>query len=586
MALPSPYNPISLGQIQIEFGGSNPIAITEYYRNGAYTSGNNANVPTSGQISFSNFYNASAGYVVTISATATNVNARTLFEAAYPGSWAQNAPKKLVINSGVIVGATNTLNYALVIPSGFGSNVTIDNFGSIQGAGGFGAINSGQSGGIGGNAIIANASGVIINNQGTIYAGGGGGGRGGQGASITGPITSRFTGTNTQIYLGYYSNLTITVAGANGGNGGNDGPYLGGSGGRGFSGTFTVNNTSGYIAIFAGTKGSDGASDVTSSTPGGAKGTSGINLNGGTGGKAGPTATAGAGGGGGSATVVTFSTSTSSFGSPYIIAGGAGGGGGGSNGAYTAGIQPPSSNAISYTNWTATASIGQVLGTDGAQGGTTDPNYNSPIINQFNTTGLRGGGGGGGGSGSNTAGSSSRGGSSGYRAGAFTSQTGLVIQSSGAVAGGGNGGASRYNSIQFTKIGSFGYNDNGAGGDGYVIFDYTGSTSGGSGGYGGRGIGYNQSQTNAPTSGQSNGPVNGTSGSGNGSVGGNGGGWGESGGNGTIGGNNSSGSSANGFGVIDYRGSGPGYGGLAGFYITNNSNVTWTNTGTVAGRVG
>ena len=44
---------ISLANIQSEFGGSNPISISEYY-------GAASGIPTSGTISFSNFYGASA----------------------------------------------------------------------------------------------------------------------------------------------------------------------------------------------------------------------------------------------------------------------------------------------------------------------------------------------------------------------------------------------------------------------------------------------------------------------------------------------------------------------------------------------
>jgi hypothetical protein len=57
MVLPSENNPISLGQIQTEFGGSDPISVTEYYRSGSYVSGSgNATIPTSGGLSLSNFY--------------------------------------------------------------------------------------------------------------------------------------------------------------------------------------------------------------------------------------------------------------------------------------------------------------------------------------------------------------------------------------------------------------------------------------------------------------------------------------------------------------------------------------------------
>lgn len=57
MALPS-SGPITLAMIQAEFGGENPISLSEYYRGGAYTTNNNTNVPTSGAISLDNFHGA------------------------------------------------------------------------------------------------------------------------------------------------------------------------------------------------------------------------------------------------------------------------------------------------------------------------------------------------------------------------------------------------------------------------------------------------------------------------------------------------------------------------------------------------
>ena len=190
MTLPSSPNSISLKQIQTEFGGVNPIGISEYYRNGTYTTSNNTNVPVDSTIhppiKFSNFYGAVKEILVVISATTTNLNVSTLF-GSY---WTQTIPKRVVINSGVIVGATNTSNYALNIPAGFGGTVKIDNNGSIQGAGG--AANSGN----GGPAILAGASGVSIDNQGTIYGGGGGGGKGGTGGAGT------YNSLGAFVYLG------------------------------------------------------------------------------------------------------------------------------------------------------------------------------------------------------------------------------------------------------------------------------------------------------------------------------------------------------------------------------------------------
>ena len=49
---------ISWNDIQNSFGGSNPVAINEYYRDSTYvpTSAINNNIPTSGTITSSNFY--------------------------------------------------------------------------------------------------------------------------------------------------------------------------------------------------------------------------------------------------------------------------------------------------------------------------------------------------------------------------------------------------------------------------------------------------------------------------------------------------------------------------------------------------
>lgn len=58
MAL-STSGPISLSQIQTEFGGVNPISMSEYYRDGLYTTPNNSGIPTLGQLTMGNFLNTS-----------------------------------------------------------------------------------------------------------------------------------------------------------------------------------------------------------------------------------------------------------------------------------------------------------------------------------------------------------------------------------------------------------------------------------------------------------------------------------------------------------------------------------------------
>lgn len=63
MPLPS-SGPLSLNDIQTEFGGSNPISINEYYAGGSFvaagTSGTYGAVPSSGTISIQNFYGTTA----------------------------------------------------------------------------------------------------------------------------------------------------------------------------------------------------------------------------------------------------------------------------------------------------------------------------------------------------------------------------------------------------------------------------------------------------------------------------------------------------------------------------------------------
>jgi hypothetical protein len=75
MTLPT-SGPLSLADIQTEFGGSNPISLSEYYAGGAYvpagTTGTNGPVPSSGTISISNFYGTSN--IPTLSVTADDVS--------------------------------------------------------------------------------------------------------------------------------------------------------------------------------------------------------------------------------------------------------------------------------------------------------------------------------------------------------------------------------------------------------------------------------------------------------------------------------------------------------------------------------
>jgi hypothetical protein len=67
---------ISLTDIQAEFGGTNPISLSEYYKGGAYvlTTDYAPNVPTSGVIRLSDFYGARKTTVTTVTYTTPGDN--------------------------------------------------------------------------------------------------------------------------------------------------------------------------------------------------------------------------------------------------------------------------------------------------------------------------------------------------------------------------------------------------------------------------------------------------------------------------------------------------------------------------------
>ena len=170
---------ISMTDIVDEFGGSVPHSLSEYYRNGGAVPGNNTNVPTSGTISMSNFYNAVNEIQITISSSTTNYQ----LSSAFGSNWSTAVPKRLTINNGVTVGSSTT-TAAMTIEGSMGGTLVVHNSGSIIGKGGAGS--SSGSGGPGYTAVKCDQNGNITfqnNSNGAIYGGGGGGGRGGNGGT-------------------------------------------------------------------------------------------------------------------------------------------------------------------------------------------------------------------------------------------------------------------------------------------------------------------------------------------------------------------------------------------------------------------
>lgn len=247
MALQGNNNSISLSQIQTEFGGIDPISLTEYYRNGTYVTPNNTDVPTSGEISMSNFFGAERTFNLTISADTADADLQDLASTA---GWT-SGPIAVTINPGVYVYATGA-NAALNV-NNIGVSVIINNYGFILGLGGRGgdANASGQAGGtgiyLGETATVNNYSGAFICGGGGGGAGGGGWGAGGGGAG--GGRGGNFLysgggnggagggpgqqGSNGASKLGFGWGAGGEAGGAGGSGESNDGPDDAGAGGGG-----------------------------------------------------------------------------------------------------------------------------------------------------------------------------------------------------------------------------------------------------------------------------------------------------------------------------------------------------------------
>lgn len=255
MSIQASPGAIKHSDIQSEFGGANPISQSEYYRGGALVPNhpNNTNIPTSGAIKISDFYDTSYAYrvTVTISASVTNVSLTSLLN---PTTYSVPYIISLVINSGVEITSTSTSTPALDIGTGWnaGTQINIHNYGLIAGKGGNGGHGGtgaqccgyafpGGGGTSGGPGLqIPNPASTTVNlyiySTGRIGGGGGGGGGGGAGAIC----------------------CAVAYYGAGGGGGGGAGSGSGGTGG-------TTNGQYGVVQV-----GSNGSAGTT--TAGGSRG--------------------------------------------------------------------------------------------------------------------------------------------------------------------------------------------------------------------------------------------------------------------------------------------------------------------------
>jgi len=173
---------ISASDIRAEFvGGSSAVDISSYFRgantnvkaNAANNTATNlaAGIPTSGAISFSDFYSQAKGWRKTFSSNSTQQSGTSIFGDDY----AVDYPKQVVVNSSVNLYSTASGTPALEFPSGGAGSITVTNSGNIYGQGG----SAGQDGG---TAIKADVAITVVNNSSSnIKGGGGGGGNGGAG---------------------------------------------------------------------------------------------------------------------------------------------------------------------------------------------------------------------------------------------------------------------------------------------------------------------------------------------------------------------------------------------------------------------
>jgi hypothetical protein len=260
---------ISLLNLATEFGGTAPHSMSEYYLGGGLVSSNNTGVPTSGAISLSDFYNATAAIVLDITSNTSNYNVLTAATAAGYNAATDTTPIIVNVAAGVDITATSgnpgiatgSLNAASDVTINVAATATVCGFDGAQGANG-GIDTAGSAGGNGTDAILfAITSGTgtyAVVNSGTVGGGSGGGGGAGGGGS------AGARSTETAVKGGYECGPP-NVYGSNGSSGtaGTSGTSCqaqnGTSGTAGTSGTYPVQVSPCAITVTAGSGGAGGA---------------------------------------------------------------------------------------------------------------------------------------------------------------------------------------------------------------------------------------------------------------------------------------------------------------------------------------
>ena len=259
---------ISLADIAAEFGGSAPHAISEYY-------GAAAGIPSSGQISFSNFYGtSSASPIVATGGTVSTVgnykyhtftSTGTFQITATASGSLSNTVEALVVAGGGLGGftyssyggggggaggmvtgsfAATVTSYTCTVGAHYNNSYLTPSGGlatAIRGGRGFNSGASAQTGGSGGGGSYLYGGAAGTSGQGnagggnTAYAtGGGGGGAGAAGFGTSGGNGSAWVNGTT--YAGGGGGGESGSGGSGGGGNGNaSATFYGGGGGGGFS---------------------------------------------------------------------------------------------------------------------------------------------------------------------------------------------------------------------------------------------------------------------------------------------------------------------------------------------------------------
>lgn len=281
MALPT-SGPLSLSEIQTEFGGAQPISMSEYYRGGTYVNEYSLapNVPVSGTIAISDFYGAShyvpQARTVTLADGESFVVPSTIQStllisviAGAGGNGGNDASPGYPAYPGRIVQAYVTVVSGDVMLASVGGAGVGGGSGSGAGTGGVGGYGGvfGYTGGYGGNAGPNGWSGgggggggasAIKKNGSIIAVAGGGAGGGGGGWHAAGLPTQGYTSTGV-------------ITGGTGVSNGNDGGGGGGGGGGQLGGAGGV-LPGGDVGGYSGSEGADlvpagGSSTVSYSSP-------------------------------------------------------------------------------------------------------------------------------------------------------------------------------------------------------------------------------------------------------------------------------------------------------------------------------